>query len=112
MTLQTERNTDPGAIRARMKGALVRVLEKTKRDRRWPRLDVAAPAPAGAASDPVRLVSFAINALGPASYRAAIFGKPVTVAVENEEMAEVMRAAVDLSSVERPTNRLIRIVVK
>lgn len=150
MTAQSD-DTTPIAIRTRMKGALVKVLEKAKGDRKqvpeskrfaraggyvslaqsglkkmfktdaWrvdsprlesPRLDVAEPTPADAARDPVRLVSFAINALGPASYRAAIFGLPVTVTVADEATAEVMRAAVELSCRERPTNHLIRIAVK
>lgn len=145
MTMQTDRNTETAAIRARMKGALVRVLEKARREKKdpgekrfpraggyvslaqsglkkmfkadaraidAPRLSIAEPAPAEAGHDPVRLVSFAINALGPATYRAAIFGTPVTVKVDDEATAAVMRAAVELSCAERPTNRLIRIAVK
>lgn len=133
------------AIRTRMKGAIVKVLEKAKRDGKaetmkrfpraggyvslaqtglkkmfktdaWrierPRLDVAEPAPTDAACDPVKLVSLAINALGPATYRAAIFGRPITVTVPDEATAEVFRAAVQLSCRERPTNHLIRIAVR
>lgn len=138
----------PPAIRTRMKGAIVKVLEKAKRDGKaerkkrfpraggyvslaqtglkkmfktdaWrvdpalgPRLDVAEPTPASAATDPVRLVAMAINELGPASYRAAIFGKPITITVADEATAEVLRAAVELSSEERPTNHLIRVAVR
>lgn len=144
MTAQPDGSTQV-AIRTRMKGAIVKVLEKAKREPKpghkkrfpraggyvslaqsglkkmfmtdawWvdhPRLDVADPAPSEAGRDPVKLVAFAINALGPASYRAAVFGTPVTVRVEDEATAEVMRAAVQLSCRERPTNRLIEIAVK
>ena len=144
MTAQSD-DSSQVAIRTRMKGAIVKVLEKAKREPKpggrkrfpraggyvslaqsglkkmfmtdawWvdrPRLDVADPAPDAAAQDPVKLVAFAINALGPASYRAAIFGTPVLIRVEDEATAEVMRAAVKLSCVERPTNHLIRIAVK
>lgn len=133
------------AISTRMKGAIVKVLEKAKREPKpgdkkrfpraggyvslaqsglkkmfmtdawWidrPRLDLAAPAPDAAEHDPVKLVAFAINSLGPASYRAAIFGTPVIIRVDDEATAEVMRAAVKLSCVERPMNHLIRIAVK
>lgn len=151
MTLDTDDNAQ-GPIRTRMKGAIVKVLEKAKRDKdkktqgerrfpraggyvslaqtglrkmfktdAWgfdgwgldrPRLDVAEPTPTNAAQDPVKLVSLAINRLGPASYRAAIFGTPVTIAVEDEATAEVLRAAVQMSCAERPTNHLIQVVVK
>jgi hypothetical protein len=133
------------AIRTRMKGAIVKVLEKAKREPKpgdkkrfpraggyvslaqsglkkmfmtdawWvdrPRLDVGDPAPDAAGHDPVKLVAFAVNALGPASYRAAIFGLPVTVRVEDEATADVMRAALQLSCIQRPTNHLIRIKVR
>ena len=141
---QADDDTTPPAIRTRMKGALVKVLEKAKGDGKaapgkrfpraggyvslaqtglkkmfktdaWridPRLDVAEPTPASADADPVRLVALAINELGPASYRAAIFGKPITVTVADEATADVYRAAVELSCKDRPTNHLIRIAVR
>ncbi len=139
----TEQTAAP-AIRTRMKGAFVKVLEKARpapkgdkpkrfpraggyvslaqtglrkmfRTDAWgvsPRLDIEAPTPTTAATDPVKLVALAINDLGPATYRAAIFGKPVTVTVPDEATAEVLRAAVELSCKERPTNHLIRIAVR
>lgn len=150
---QTARDEATPLMRTRMKGAIVKVLAKARRDKQFqgrvakpgavkpkrfrpaggyvslaqtglrkmfktdawgfePRLDVAAPTPASAATDPVDMVSFAINQLGPASYRAAIFGRPVTITVDDEATAEVYRAAVEKSCAERPTNRLIRIAVK
>lgn len=109
MTAQHEHNTGP-EIRARMKGAIVRVIARA-RGHEWPRFDIAAPAPRPDTADPVELVSFAINKLGPASYRAAIFGKPVTVLAPDEATAEVLRAALRDSCVDRPTNRLIRVAV-
>jgi hypothetical protein len=76
-----------------------------------PRLNVVEPAPS---SEPhsVELVAKAINVLGPASYRAAIFGVPVTVTVSDQATADVFRAAIKQSCAERPTNHLIRIAVK
>lgn len=109
MTAQHEHTSGP-EIRARMKGAIVRAIAKA-RGHEWPRFDVAAPAPRPGTTDPVELVSFAINMLGPASYRAAIFGTPVTVFAPDEAAAEVLRAALRDSSVDRPTNRLIRVAV-
>lgn len=129
-------------IRTRMKGALEKVMAKARRDRSgkkrfpraggyvslaqtgikkmfktdiwWdqPRLSVAEPTPEQTAQDPVQLVSYAINTLAPASYRAAIFGKPVTVTVGDEATAEVLRAAIAASCAERPTNHLIQVKVK
>lgn len=109
MTAQHE-NTSSPEIRARMKGAIVRAIAKARR-REWPRLDIAKPAPAQDMPDPVELVSFAINALGPASYRAAIFGTPVTVTAPDEAAAEILRAALRDSCAARPTNHLIQVAV-
>ncbi len=114
MSLHTD-NSSQVAIRTRMKDALARVLEKAKpRDRfvHRPRLDVAKPAPSSAAAETRELVSFAINTLGPASYRAAVLVTPVTVSVEDEATAEVLREAIELSCRERPANRLIEIKAK
>lgn len=141
-TVERDGATTP-EIRARMKGALEKVIAKARRDTSgrkrfprasgyvslaqtgfkkmfktdvwWieqPRLSVAEPTPAQTAQDPVALVSFAINTLAPASYRAAIFGKPVTVTVEDEATAEVLRAAIAASCSERPTNHLIQVRVR
>jgi hypothetical protein len=109
MTAQHEHTSSP-EIRARMKGAIVKVIAKARR-REWPRFDIAAPAPTQRATDPFELLSFAINTLGAASYRAAVFGTPVTVFAPDEAAAEVLRAALRDSSVDRPTNRLIRVAV-
>ncbi len=145
--------SDENPIRTRMKGALVRVLEKAKGNTRFangpgarpdalkriaraggyvslaqsglkkifnadfgvietPRLDVAQPAPGKGTADTVAMLAFAITTLGPASCRAGIVGKPVTVMVEDEKTARVMRAALALSCKERPCNRLIEIAVR
>jgi hypothetical protein len=141
MDPQPQHHTNP-AIRTRMKGAIVKVLRKAKpqgrkhrkgmrgggyvnlaqtglkkmfRTEAWrfePRLDVAAPAPSDAARDPVELVSLALETLAPATYRAGVFGTPVTVTVDDEATADIFRAALARSVEARPTNRLIRVTVR
>lgn len=131
------------AIRAKMKGALVKVLSKARPQPRnggahgqraggyvrlahsgirkifrtdgWafePRLDVAAPVPnLDPGADPVRAVALALEILSPASLRASVEGRPVTVTVPDEVTADVFRAALARSSSVRPTDRLIVIRV-
>ncbi|MFM2128846.1 MAG: hypothetical protein RL477_392 [Pseudomonadota bacterium] len=144
MTPQTEQSSDV-AIRTRMKGAIVKVLEKAKRDKKTdlvkrfpraggyvtlaqsglrrmfgadgasndrPRLSVVEPAPSDRGIDAVHLAALAINAIGPASFRAAVFGTQVTIKVDDEATARALRAAVELSSRERPTNALIHVEAK
>lgn len=142
MPYRTQDATNP-LMRTRMKGAIVKVLQKAKppqggrvvrfrprggyvslaqtglrkmfKTESWrfePRLDVAAPAPHSAEVDPVRLVALAVNSLGPASYRAAVFGKTIRVDVDDEATAEVFRAAIALSCKDRPTNHLIEVNVR
>jgi hypothetical protein len=114
MSLHTDNNSQV-AIRTRMKDAFARVLEKAKQRDHFlhrPRLNVAEPAPSGTAVDARELVSFAINTLGAASYRAGVLGTPVTVRVKDAATAEVLRAAIELSCRERPANRLIEVTVE
>jgi hypothetical protein len=73
---------------------------------------VAAPAPSDAVRDPVELVSLALETLAPATYRAGVFGTPVTVTVDDEATADIFRAALARSVEARPTNRLIRVTVR
>lgn len=78
-----------------------------------PRLPVADPAPL---ADPwperARLVASALDILAPASARAAVHGHPVMVTVDDEATAQVFRAALALSSVNRPTDGLIDVRVR
>jgi hypothetical protein len=94
----------------RMKGAIIKANARAGNHARS-YFDIAAPAPKWSSGDLVELVSFAINAIGPAKYRAAIFGKLVTVFTPDEATAEVLRAALLKSSVDCPTNRLIQVEV-
>ena len=55
------------------------------------------------------LIANALACLAPAIGRAAVYGTPVTVKVADRHTADVYRAA--LSRSERPTDRLVRIVV-
>lgn len=75
-----------------------------------PRLDVAQPAPSDESVEArARLVALAMDDLSPASMRASFHGLPVTVTVADEDTAAVFRRALEITSVERPTDALIRI---
>lgn len=78
-----------------------------------PRLPVARPAPlidpyAGQAE----IVARALDSLAPATARAAVHGHPIMVTVDDEDTAQVFRAALDLTAVNRPTDGLIEIRVR
>lgn len=78
-----------------------------------PRLNVADPAPSMETdldADRARLVALAMNSLSPASARTACLGRPVTV--PDEATAVVFRKALELTIVDRPTDRLIHIEVR
>lgn len=78
-----------------------------------PRLPVADPAPlADPWPDRAELVANALDILAPASARAAVHGRPVRVTVGDEATAEIFRAALELSSVNRPTDALIDVQVR
>jgi hypothetical protein len=78
-----------------------------------PRLPVADPAPlVDPYVDRAEIVARALDSLAPAATRAAVHGRPVTVTVENEDTAQVFRAALDLTAVNRPTDGLIDIRVR
>ncbi len=78
-----------------------------------PRLPVADPAPL---ADPwagrAAAVASALDILAPASARAAVHGAPVTVTVNDEDTAQVFRAALELTAVNRPTDGLIEVRVR
>jgi hypothetical protein len=61
--------------------------------------------------DPVSLVIFAIDRVGPAAVRACASGVEVCVAAPDEATAAVFRAALAETARYRSTDRLIRIVV-
>jgi hypothetical protein len=57
------------------------------------------------------IVADALMRLPPAMGRAAVYGEPVTIRVPDRRAAEVFRLALQKTSAERVTDRLVRIVV-
>jgi len=70
---------------------------------------VASPAPAH--PDPVKLAVLAMESLGRASMRASFTGIEVKVAVPDDATAAIFRAALSETVRNRPTDRLVRVVV-
>lgn len=66
----------------------------------------AAPQP-----DPVKLAVLAMDSLGRASMRASFTGIEVKVAVPDDATAAIFRAALSETVRNRPTDRLVRVVV-
>lgn len=80
-----------------------------------PRLNVAKPAPSTGLepyANAAAMIAAAMNTLSPASMRASVHGKPVTVTVPDEATAVVFRQALELSRAERPTDALIAIEIE
>lgn len=69
------------------------------------------PAEAREEIDPVLLTMLAVNRLGPATIRTATNGKAQTVAVDDERIARIFRAALDEMQKTRRTDRLVDVVV-
>jgi hypothetical protein len=107
------------------KAALSKVAAASKRLRRrrekrarqaWfpDRAVVAAPQPISAAPaqpDPVKIAVLAMESLGRASMRASFTGIEVEVAVPDDATAAIFRAALSETVRNRPTDRLVRVVV-
>ncbi len=76
-------------------------------------LDILPIDPAAAREDidPVLLTMLAVNRLGPATIRSATSGKAQTVAVDDDRVARIFRAALEEMQKTRRTDRLIDIVV-
>jgi hypothetical protein len=70
-------------------------------------LEIAAPAQ----PDPVRIAVLAMESLGRASMRASFTGTEVKVAVPDAATAAIFRAALSETTRNRPTDRLVRVVV-
>ena len=71
-----------------------------------------APEPvAPAQPDPVRIAVLAMENLGRASMRASFTGIEVKVAVPDDATAAIFRAALSETTRNRPTDRLVRVVV-
>lgn len=61
--------------------------------------------------DPVLLTMLAVNRLGPATIRTATSGKAQTIAVDDERIARIFRAALGEMQKIRTTDRLVDVVV-
>ena len=61
--------------------------------------------------DPVQIAVLAIESLGRASMRAALTGIEVRVAVPDEAIAAIFRAALAETGRTRTTDRLVRVVI-
>lgn len=61
--------------------------------------------------DPVKIAVLAMESLGRASMRASFTGIEVKVAVPDDATAAIFRAALSETTRNRPTDRLVRVVV-
>src|SRR3984957_4464024 len=66
---------------------------------------------ASAQPDPVRIAVLAMESLGRASMRASFTGIEVKVAAPDDATAAIFRAALSETIRNRPTDRLVRVVV-
>jgi hypothetical protein len=89
---------------------LRRRREKRARPAWLPGHKVVVP-PAPAQLDPVKLAVLAMECLGRASMRASFTGIEVKVAVPDDATAAIFRAALSETVRNRPTDRLVRVVV-
>lgn len=119
------------SITARMKDTLSRTVQAARQKsplrfaggfrpglKRKPN-EIAAPLSAVALDDmleetetvdPIVLSALALEVLGPATMRAAVEGRTVTVTVEDAELAEQLRAVLRETAKRRPTDRMIQIL--
>jgi hypothetical protein len=102
-------------LKASFLRAVVRARRARRRGSAWRALlpgRAVAPVPVAApAPDPVQLVMLAIERLAPATFRSATLGQPVVVVVPDAVIAAVFRAALARTGAQRPTDRLLEIVV-
>jgi hypothetical protein len=71
----------------------------------------ARPAAEPAQPDPVKIAVLAMESLGRASMRAAFTGVAVEVAVPDDAIAAIFRAALSETARNRSTDQLVRVVV-
>jgi len=72
-------------------------------------MPIVPPQPAQ--PDPVKIAVLAMESIGRASMRASFTGIEVKVAVPDDATAAIFRAALSETAVNRPTDRLVRVVV-
>ena len=91
--------------------------EKRARHGWFPRRRILPPdimpmvSPQPAQPDPVKIAVLAMDSVGRASMRASFTGVEVKVAVPDDATAAIFRAALSETAVNRPTDRLVRVVV-
>lgn len=108
-----------GQQRGNIFTATITRLMKTRRSRpnrrpassKLPLLARLAVREAAKMPDPVSLVVFAIDRVGPAAVRACASGVEVRIAAADEATAAVIRAALTETAQRRPTDRLIQVVI-
>ena len=88
---------------------LRRRREKRVRPTWLPGRKLVVPAPAQ--PDPVKIAVLAMESLGRASMRASFTGIEVKVAVPDDATAAIFRAALSETARNRPTDRLVRVIV-
>ena len=102
------------------KAALSKVAAASRRLRRrrekrarpaWLPGSVVSAAPTPAQPDPVQIAVLAMESLGRASMRASFTGIEVKVTVPDDATAAIFRAALSETIRNRPTDRLVRVVV-
>ena len=108
--------TRPGARKNGFKATWTRFANKRSSCGRarfgdWRKILMHKFAPEPETPDPVPLVIFAIDRVGPAAVRACASGLEVRVAAPDEATAAVFRAALAQTARRRSTDQLIRIVV-
>jgi len=83
------------------------------REKRVRRLWLPALTPVAAAPqpDPVQIAILAMETVGRASMRASFTGVEVKVAVPDDATAAIFRAALSETIRNRPTDKLVRVVV-
>lgn len=108
--------TRPGARKNVFEATLTRFAKKRgprgrARFGEWRKILKSRLVPRPETPDPVSLVIFAIDRVGPAAVRACASGVEVRVAAPDEATAAVFRAALAETGRRRTTDQLIRIVV-
>ena len=108
----------PQALKAALSkvAAASRRLRRNRQKRGRPSPTTTAPvatiaSPQPAPPDPVRIAVLAMEGLGRASMRALFTGIEVKVAVPDDATAEIFRAALSETIPNRPTDRLVRVIV-
>ena len=97
--------------RAAGKRRVRRAREKKAKPELMPSAAARPIVPNAFVPDPVRIAVLAIESLGRASMRAALSGLEVRVAVPDEAIAAIFRAAFAETGRTRVTDRLIKVVV-